>query len=248
VNFEEVRGALDGVPFMTPEQGRLVYRHILDSEAENVLELGTAHGVSAAYMAAALDELGRGRIVTIEREGNEFDPRPSETLARAGLESYVELVRVPHSSYTWWLKDQIADRSDGDGNCDPLYDLCYLDGAHDWTIDGLSAFLVEKLLNPGGWLLVDDLNWSYASGGFAWDPAARSEAEYREPHMRAVFDLIVAQHPSFTEFREQDGSWGWARKAPGQPRSYRLETSRSLPAIVLDRVKRESMKIRSRRA
>src|SRR4029453_16024915 len=86
-----------------------------------------------------------------------------------------------------------------------------------------------------------------------------SEAERTEPHLRAVFDLIVAQHPSFTELKIQDEWWGWvrtgppptaaqrpsftdrkiqdewwgwARKAPGEPRRMTLETSRPLGALV----------------
>ena len=46
-----------------------------------------------------------------------------------------------------------------------------------------------------------------------------------------MFDLIVAQHPSFTELRRQDEWWGWARKAPGEPRRYVVETSRPLSAL-----------------
>jgi len=42
----------------------------------------------------------------------------------------------------------------------------------------------------------------------------------------------VAQHPSFTELKIQDEWWGWARKAPGEPRRLSLETSRPLGALV----------------
>lgn len=246
MDFARISRVVGDVPFMTPEQGQLVYRHIIETRATSILELGTAHGTSAAYMAAALDELGGGQIVTVDRDRADYKPGPQETLRRAGLEKYVEIVRVPDSSYTWFLKGQVEAQSDRNGNCAPLHDFCYVDGAHEWTIDGLSVILVEKLLKPGGWLLVDDLSWSYAGSGLRWDRSRMSEAEYREPHMRAVFDLIIAQHPSFTEFVEQDGSWGWARKAPGEPRRHRLETSRSIPALVIDRIKRASLQARSR--
>ena len=70
------------------------------------------------------------------------------------------------SSYTWWLKEQVAARCDAHGNVEPRFDFVYLDGAKNWTIDGLAVVLVEKLLRPGGWLLMDDLDWTYAD-----DPA-----------------------------------------------------------------------------
>jgi predicted O-methyltransferase YrrM len=250
VRFEDVAQAVEGVPWMSSHQGRLIYEHVLAERPETILELGTAHGVSAAYMAAALDELGRGRVVTLDRAQLVPSPRPEEAAFAhvPQLLERVELVRTPDSSYVWFLKQRVQERSDGDGNVSPLYDFCYLDGAHDFTIDGLAVVLVEKLLSPGGWLLVDDLDWDYASAGV--DMSAKlSDDEMRAPHMTAVWELIVRQHPAFTRFRTQDGSWGWARKAPGEPRRLSLETTRSSGALLVHglRQTRRSLRARLRR-
>jgi hypothetical protein len=124
---------------------------------------------------------------------------------------------VEDSSYTWWLKGQVEANSDEEGNRRPDNDFCYLDGAHNWTIDGVSAVLVERLLRPGGWLLLDDLGWTHA-GIRAWpgqgpDDLHLSRAEQRAPHMRAIFDLIVRQHSSFTQLRlENEWCGGHARR------------------------------------
>lgn len=45
---------------MTPEQGQIVYDFVKNSDIENILELGFAHGTSTCYMAAALDEKKAG--------------------------------------------------------------------------------------------------------------------------------------------------------------------------------------------
>jgi predicted O-methyltransferase YrrM len=45
----------------------------------------------------------------------------------------------------------------------PRFDLCYLDGAHNWFVDGLAFFLVHRLLKPGGWIIFDDVDWTYES-------------------------------------------------------------------------------------
>ncbi len=247
MRFEAVRDAVAGIPWMSTDQGRRLYDHVRDSGARDALDLGTAHGVSAAYVAAAIEENGGGTVTSVAWRAERLDPRPADVLKRAGLRGLVELVEVDDSSYDWYLRGLVAARSDGDGNCEPIYDLCYLDGAHDFTIDGLAVVLVEKLLRPGGWLLLDDLDWTYERWLTEWlpegipDPRGAyplSAAERTEPGIRDVFDLIVRQHPSFTEFREEDGRWAWARKAPGEPRRYRLETSRSLGAIVLARIRR----------
>jgi len=244
-DFEQVAAAVAGVPFMSREQGRLVYDHVRASGARDVLELGTAHGVGSAYMAAA-----GARVTTVDFAGAAYAPAPEDVLTRAGVRDAVTIVRE-FSSYTWWLKEQVAARSDAAGNVAPAFDFVYLDGAKNWTIDGLAVVLAEKLLRPGGWLLLDDLDWTYAQdpGREATDGIVHrelSERERSEPHLRAVFDLIVAQHPAFTELRVQDEWWGWARKAPGEPRRYTLETSRPLSALAAGAARR--MIRRARRA
>jgi len=149
MRFEDVAAAVRGIPYMSEHWGRRVYDHVRETGAQRVLELGTAHGVSAAYLAAALEANGAGHLVTADHGGSRFDPSPQEVLDRAGLAHRVTIVRG-HSSYNWFLKEQAEERSDRDGNCTPGYDFCYLDGAHNFDIDGLAVVLIEKLLRPGG--------------------------------------------------------------------------------------------------
>ena len=240
--------AVAGIPFMSAEQGQIVFEHVRATRPREVLELGTAHGVGTAYLAAGL--VDGARLTTVDFAGAAYDPPPEAVLARAGLADRVEIVRR-HSSYTWWLKEEVERHSDAHDNVEPRFDFVYLDGAKNWTIDGLAVILVEKLLRPGGWLLMDDLDWTYADdpGREATDGVVHrelSEAERTQPHLRAVFDLIVAQHPSFTDPRVQDEWWGWARKAPGEPRRYTLQTSRPLGALAAGAARRTVRRIRKR--
>jgi predicted O-methyltransferase YrrM len=250
VRFEDIQRAVEGVPIMTPAQGRVIYDHVLDNKPRDILELGTASGVSAAYMAAALDELGRGSITTLDREQLLPATLPEDAAFAKVPEllRFVRFERPPHSSYVWWLLREIEARSDAAGNCTPGYDFCYLDGAHDFTVDGLAVYLTEKLLRPDAWLLLDDLNWSYKADVADYDRETYSDDEADAPHVRLIFDVLLKQHPSFTDFRVQDGSWGWAKKAPDQPRRYSLETSQSVGGLVVDRLKRAALTARSRTA
>ncbi len=240
MKFDVVADKLRGIPNMGPSEGKLVYQHIIDNGVIDVLELGTAHGVSAAYAAAALDELGRGRVVTVDSRiaTASRDPQPGDVLRRCGLDQLVERVLVDDSSYTWWLKQRVAEQSDEDGNCEPLFDFCYLDGAHNWTIDGLAVILVEKLLRRGGWLLLDDLDWFYEPVKSTFGPGQGprdlnlSTAECSEPHIRAVYELLVKQHPSFTTFYEQGNQWGWAKKDPDAERSLTVRRTMGAASVV----------------
>jgi predicted O-methyltransferase YrrM len=248
MEFDRVAAALRGIPYMGPENGRRLYDHIRETGATRVLELGTAHGVSASYMAAGIAANGGGTLITVDTNAASPEPSARSVIEKAGLAHIVDNVRVPDSSYTWWLKERIAARSTAAGDCEPEFDFCYLDGAHNWTIDGFAALLVEKLLRPQGWLLLDDLNWSYASYSGSYERGQSPEqlflspSEIAEPHMKLVYDLIVRQHPSFTEFRVENANWGWARKAPGEPRTYTVTNTTSLGAIALG----QAVKVRNR--
>jgi len=242
MKFDDVAPLLLGVPFMAREQGRRLYEHLRTTRARDVLDIGTANGCSAAYMAAALDENGGGCVTTVDTPAVARHPSAAEILDRVGLRHLVRFVLVEDSSYTWWLKDQVEAHSDQAGNCTPIFDFCYLDGAHNWTIDGLSALLCEKLLRPGGWLLLDDIYWTYAghetAPGQGPDDLHLSAAERSVPHVEAVFNLVVKQHPAFTRFLVEDDEWGWAQKAPDQPRRFELATTTSLKALLIRSLRR----------
>jgi predicted O-methyltransferase YrrM len=235
MEFERIAEAVRGFRNMSPEQGRKIYDHIRNTRPSHILELGTSYGVSAAYMAAALEANGQGRITTVDHVRS--NP-PEELLERVdpAVVRRINLVRIEDSSYDWWLKDQVEARSDGAGNCSPVYDFCYLDGAHNWTVDGFAVVLIEKLLRPGGWLLLDDLDWVHRS-----DPHGvrergvffpLSKSELTKPHIRGVFEVIVKPHPAFGEFRVEDDEWAWARKSAARVRHVSVQVSRS-PASAL---------------
>jgi predicted O-methyltransferase YrrM len=239
------------LPHISPDQGSILYEHVRRTRPARALELGTARGVSAAYIAAAMEANGEGHLVSVDSSMFQAkDPTADHVLRRVGLRHRVSL-DASYSTYTWFLKTELAQRSDGHGNCLPAYDFCFLDGAKNWTIDGLAVLLIERLLRPGGWLLLDDLDWRYS------DHASRrrkhyfvrldqlSQSELEQPHLRAVFDLLIRPHPSFTELRIQDEWWAWARKAPDEPRRMHIETSRSSSALVLATVRRSRRRMRA---
>lgn len=104
------------------------------------------------------------RLTTVDHQDAAYaEPTADEIFASTSLHRWIDRVTISDSSYTWWLKGQIENRTDDGGMTVPMYDFCFLDGAHNWTIDGLSVYLIERLLTPGGWLLLDDLDWGYAA-------------------------------------------------------------------------------------
>jgi predicted O-methyltransferase YrrM len=250
MDFDTISSKIAGIPHMSSSQGRVIYDHLCRTGATQVLELGTAHGVSASYMGAAIEANGGGYVNTIDSiyGARHYDPSAAQTVAKAGLEAVVNRIELDCSSYNWWLMKQIAAQSDKAGNCEPVYDFCYIDGAHNFTVDGLAFFLVDKLLKPGGWLLLDDLKWTYASSNSESANVGElplSDEEMHSPQIMPVFELLVQQHPDYAEFKVQDDNWGWAQKTPGAvARTLTVERTERLSARAVRLATRARRKLR----
>lgn len=228
VEFAEAAKIVNGLPLPHThrKRGRSLYRHIRRNRPENLLELGTARGGSAVFIAAALQENGTGHLTTVDSmRWKRTDPSPHEVLTSAGLREWVT-IDASYSTYTWFLKTEIERNLLPSGAVRPVYDLIFLDGAKNWTTDGLAVVLAERLLRPGGWLLLDDLGWTYGKAGRAahhYDIRLdqMSEQEREQPHLQAIFDLLIRTNPAFDRFLIQDDWWGWAHKSAGPARRRR---------------------------
>ena len=221
MKFETVNAAMKTQPWgITEEQGRLLYDFVVRAKPAEILELGTGVGTSACYMAAALEEVGSGRVTTLDRDPNlPGYVRDSFAKADPALLRFVEIVTTP-SSYNDALLPRIEARMKN-GVCEPCFDFCYIDGAHTWSDDGLAFFLADKLLKPGGWMLFDDMGWTIAGSAQAsrepWTQAI-SAGMRSTMQVTKIFDLLVATHPAYDHLVKA-GDWGWAQKktADGTP-------------------------------
>jgi predicted O-methyltransferase YrrM len=213
LNNEEVKRLVGDTPFMSLSQADVLTSFMEEHAVENVLELGFAHGVSTCYIAAALGRIGNGHVVAIDLEkAQEGTPNVHELLTRTGQSERVTVYFEP-TSYNWRLMKLLEQEPR------PMFDLCYLDGAHSWFVDGLAFYLVHLLLRPGGWIVFDDLEWTYANS-----PALRDaefvrmmpEDERNTPQVRKVYELLVKSHPEYHNFRIQSG-WAYAQKKSQSP-------------------------------
>jgi predicted O-methyltransferase YrrM len=211
MKFEAVDALLQKTPFMTSRQGRILYDFILEHRLGRIIELGFAHGKSSCYFAAVADELGGdAHVTTMDRTtAVNREPNIDQLLERCGLTSRVTPV-FSHTSFTWDLM-KMLERDPA-----PRFDFAYLDGGHSWDTTGYGFFLVDRLLVPGGWMVFDDLDWTFGGAKRTSQlPKVQRmlEEERTTPQVRKVFELLVQTHPGYTDLHEKDG-WGWARKRP----------------------------------
>lgn len=203
--FDEIKGIFG----MSLNQAGYLENFIKSKNLSNILELGFAHGVSSCYFATILKDIGKGHLTTIDLEKSKNrNPNIEELLKKLGLTEYVT-VYYEYESFNWRLMKLIEE------NNKPIFDFCYVDGAHDWNVDGFAFLLADKLLKPGGWIIFDDLFWSFDSS-----PSMKNLERVRNmpedvkstPHVSKIFDLLVKTHPDYYNFEITDFGWGIAQK------------------------------------
>lgn len=213
-HFERVRAAFDELPYMRHSQAAIMRDLIVEQDARDVLEIGFFHGKSSAYIAAILEDLGRGHLVTIDRENARArEPNIEQVLSTLGLAHRVTPVYAQRS-YTWEMAKMIRSAPR------PQFDLCYFDGGHTWDGTGFGFVLVDLLLRPGGWILFDDIPWTMAKAMQQRNRVPRhwrnfSPDEQAEPAVKLVFDLLVPHLGYTNQAVINRGQWGLARKPPG---------------------------------
>ncbi len=209
MDIEETSEMLKDIFGMSFGQAKYLERFIRSKKLFNLLELGFAHGVSSCYIATMLKNCGKGHLTTIDLiNAHNRKPNIEELLNKLDLEDYVS-VYYEYESYNWRLMKFIEEYDS------PIFDFCYIDGAHDWNVDGFAFLLVDKLLKPGGWIIFDDMDWSFGSS-----PSMKNidrvknmpEDVKNTPHVAKVFNLLVKNNPNYCNFEVTDFGWGIAQK------------------------------------
>jgi predicted O-methyltransferase YrrM len=140
---------------VSPRFGRFLYMCVRACKAKRIVEFGSSMGISAIYMAAALRDLGGGRLIGTELEPTKAT-RAQANVAAAGLADLVEF-RAGDARET--LKSGVS----GD------IDMVMLDGAFTLYLPVLN--LLEPHLKPGA-LIIGENAFEEASGyiGYVRDP------------------------------------------------------------------------------
>ena len=164
------QGAKDSIPIVATAVGRALFVLVRATGAKRVVEVGTAIGYSALWMALALPP--DGRIVTIDPD-RERTARARAFWKEAGVSDRIEVRNAR-------ALDELP-RLDGP------FDLAFIDALNPEYEGYLAATL--PLLRAGGTVVVDNLLWDgRASGAVAADDASTNAI--RE------FNRKFVKHPS----------------------------------------------------
>jgi len=131
---------------VSPRFGRFLYMCARACKAKRIVEFGSSMGISAIYMAAALRDMGGGRLIGTDIEPGKIE-RARANVAAAGLADLVEF-RLGDARET--LRAGLGE-----------IDMVMLDGAFTLYLPILE--LLEPQLKPGA-LIVGENAFEEASG------------------------------------------------------------------------------------
>jgi predicted O-methyltransferase YrrM len=129
----------EGIPIVGPVVGELLFVLARATQARLILELGTATGYSAIYLARACEAF-KGRVVTLERNA-EMASRARANVEKAGLKDRVEIMVGDAFEVMTKMRDP--------------FDFAFLDIDKESYAEALSH--CERLLRPGGLLVADNV-------------------------------------------------------------------------------------------
>lgn len=155
----------EGIPIVGPVVGELLFILARATKAKHILELGTATGYSALYLARACDVF-EGSVVTLEMD-NEMARRAQANFEKAGLEHRVQIL----------IGDALEEMTKMQGP----FDFVFLDIDKESYAGALSH--CERLLKPGGLLVADNVAFQ---GADEFNRTVSAHLHWRTVHLLSL--------------------------------------------------------------
>lgn len=134
----------EGIPIVGPVVGELLHILARATQAQRILELGTATGYSTIFLARAFSSTS-GRLVTIDNNAA-MAARAASNFHRAGLEQQIDII--------------IGDAQEKLAELKETFDFIFMDVDKEYYAKLLPH--CEQRLKPGGLLVADNIGFKDA--------------------------------------------------------------------------------------
>ncbi len=182
-------------PFGVPKTYQFMQTVFAPDQAFTYAEFGiyrsdTAHNVCTRFPKATLHLF-------------DFHERIDEARARLSVCGndihYYGNTQKYNDSYNWSLM-KIIEAQKGQ----PLFDYCFLDGAHTVAVDALNYFLCDILLKVGGYIDFDDYDWRLRGSSLSPEKVPAIAQQYTDEQINAyqvkmIVDTLVRRSAKYVE-------------------------------------------------
>jgi predicted O-methyltransferase YrrM len=143
---------------ISEEEGAFIQDIIRSAQPRVSLEVGCAYGISSLYICEALRQVNAAKHIIID-PGQHFPHGKGPfsgwegiglaNLRRAGYADLIEFHEAPSYQCLARMTEEHAK-----------IDFAFIDGAHTFDYVLVDVFLIDKLLKPGGIVIVDDYRYT----------------------------------------------------------------------------------------
>lgn len=156
------------IPIVGPFVGELLYILARATQAERILELGTATGYSTIFLARAFAS-SRGRLVTIDNDPD-MAARAVTNFRNAGLDRQIDMI--------------VGDAQEKLSQMNTYFDFIFLDIEKEHY--GLVLPHCGRLMKPGGLLVADNVRFKDAD---SFNRLISRSSEWRSVNLFAYLPL-----------------------------------------------------------
>lgn len=187
----ELRVGEEGTPKTCRFMQRVFKRHQAFSYSEfGIWKADTARTVCSLFPKARLFLFDfQHNVKAAEQRLAEF---PNKVRYFGNTEKY-------NDSYNWSLGKLIVETQ-----AKPIFDYCFLDGAHTYAVDALNFLLCDRLLKVGGYMDFDDYHWTLKGSSLDPEKVPEIAHQYTEEQIgvrqvKMIIDTLVRPDPRYKE-------------------------------------------------
>lgn len=172
-----------------------------DKQSISVAEIGVDIGATAVEVCKLLDRNDKYYAFDYEDKVSAlFDD--FKRLPNIVCELYAEgNTRKVGDSYNWKLSEILLDMQES--QIDGVFDVVYMDGAHLFGVDGLACCLIKKLIKKGGFIIFDDVDWTFKNNSKEWRwkivKESFPEEQLADKQVKRVINIFMQGDENFRE-------------------------------------------------
>ena len=191
------RGGVNATP--AREVLECVKKKKRDKQRISVAEIGVDIGATAVEICRLLDEHDQYFAFDFGEKIEALFEDLRRLQVKCSLHARGNSTKI-YDSYNWNLSEMLLEIEEQEK--EGVFDVVYLDGAHSLAFDGLACCLLKQLLKKDGYIIIDDIDWSYKRAYTDRSNSAferYTEEQIADCQIKRVINIFMRNDENFRE-------------------------------------------------